>query len=466
MTPSEGPENGVAPGLEGCDPDTRYVAGDKTCASDASLMQVKDGVSTHSSTPPAAPQGEAAFCEEGHACPEGPHGVCCGCPAPQGEAVPVAIAPPCWWIDHGGYGQITLRKDEAVAALSEGKAVVSYGTHPPAADTEALRDEVERLRKKANTQTRIIVKVYRRVALVVDGICDDDDRLYFGSSNDADILRDLKDEWDAHKIMGEDLLTAEQEAASYKARATKAEAERDAYRAVLEGAEYGDIDQIGRQPVALNTELGRAVKAATVSLRTERDAALARVAELEEKVRIAQNAQIARGDVFADTNPEAQYIADMEHACPACGGSGHKDDVAPAPQPEADLDALAHGAALTDIAALEIAAAAGKLRQNPNAAARFVVDYMERETGLPFGDMIGMADADRITGMAQQAARASLAQAPAAVDVDLERIAHALHDGPLMAADHAYDTASASGKWCRDVVVFVAASLAQNSGAA
>lgn len=36
--------------------------------------------------------------------------------------------------------------------------------------------------------------------------------------------------------------------------------------------------------------------------------------------------QIEAGAVFATSDAEANWIADMENACPACGGSGHKGD--------------------------------------------------------------------------------------------------------------------------------------------
>jgi hypothetical protein len=74
-------------------------------------------------------------------------------------------------------------------------------------------------------QRRIIAKVYGRVSAVVFGLCDEGDRVYFGSSNDADILRDMKDEWDAHRITGEDIMSSEQEVAALKKRA-KADADR------------------------------------------------------------------------------------------------------------------------------------------------------------------------------------------------------------------------------------------------
>lgn len=58
------------------------------------------------------------------------------------------------------------------------------------------------------------------------------------------------------------------------------------------------------------------------------DAMTAERDEWKRRARVAQEAQIARGDVFSDTNPEAQHLEDCENACPACGGSGHKDDAA------------------------------------------------------------------------------------------------------------------------------------------
>lgn len=42
------------------------------------------------------------------------------------ETERVVKAPPCWWIDHGSYGQITQRQDEAERAVAEGKMVVEY----------------------------------------------------------------------------------------------------------------------------------------------------------------------------------------------------------------------------------------------------------------------------------------------------------------------------------------------------
>lgn len=38
--------------------------------------------------------------------------------------------------------------------------------------------------------------------------------------------------------------------------------------------------------------------------------------------------QIRAGAVFATSDAEGQWVEDMENACPACGGSGHKGDAA------------------------------------------------------------------------------------------------------------------------------------------
>ncbi|MDF3607573.1 hypothetical protein PE067_16315 [Paracoccus sp. DMF-8] len=61
------------------------------------------------------------------------------------------------------------------------------------------------------------------------------------------------------------------------------------------------------------------LQAEIARLTRERDEALA-------EAKAARAAQIAAGHVFADTNPEAKWIEDSDNACPACGGSGHKDD--------------------------------------------------------------------------------------------------------------------------------------------
>lgn len=74
-------------------------------------------------------------------------------------------------------------------------------------------------------QRKIIAKVYIRVSAVVFGLSDEGDRVYLGSTNDADILRDLSAEWDVHRILGEEILSSEQEVAALKVRAERAEAE-------------------------------------------------------------------------------------------------------------------------------------------------------------------------------------------------------------------------------------------------
>jgi hypothetical protein len=67
----------------------------------------------------------------------------------------------------------------------------------------------------------------------------------------------------------------------WKARAEKAEAERLTFRAVLVGAQYGDIDGIAQNTVEQSTHLGEVVAGITKIIVAERDALAARVAELE-----------------------------------------------------------------------------------------------------------------------------------------------------------------------------------------
>ena len=62
--------------------------------------------------------------------------------------------------------------------------------------------------------------------------------------------------------------------------------------------------------------------------------------------------------------------------------------------------ALVDDAALATPAPDAVQEAARVLLDNPQAAAKFVVEYMERETGLPFGDMIGLSDMQRIRTIA------------------------------------------------------------------
>lgn len=150
---------------------------------------------------------------------------------------------------------------------------------PAPAAGEGARDELERLRKKVKLQSKIIAKAYGRVTLVVDGISDDGDRLYFGSSNDADILRDLRDEWSEHKIMGTQLLTAEQEATAYRKRAVKAETDRDRWfsncRVLLANIDWlADMtgespeDEDGAMLEVIRAEIAQAVQPVHPSIET------------------------------------------------------------------------------------------------------------------------------------------------------------------------------------------------------
>jgi hypothetical protein len=51
--------------------------------------------------------------------------------------------------------------------------------------------------------------------------------------------------------------------------------------------------------------------------------------------------QIKAGAAFATSGAEERWVEDMENACPACGGSGHKDDAAHTPERQLATDILA-----------------------------------------------------------------------------------------------------------------------------
>lgn len=61
------------------------------------------------------------------------------------------------------------------------------------------------------------------------------------------------------------------------------------------------------------------------ALADEHEADASAALELRDAQMRAQR-RIEAGAVFATTGAEERYVADTENACPACGGSGHKDD--------------------------------------------------------------------------------------------------------------------------------------------
>jgi hypothetical protein len=83
-------------------------------------------------------------------------------------------------------------------------------------------------------QRKIIAKVYSRVAAVAMSLCDEGDRVYLNSTNDADILRGLRDEWDTYRITGEMFLSSEQEVVALKKRVRELEAQAAAWKADAE----------------------------------------------------------------------------------------------------------------------------------------------------------------------------------------------------------------------------------------
>lgn len=118
-------------------------------------------------------------------------------PSPGGQG----DAPPCWWIDHGTYGQITQRQDEADAAVNAGKRVVSYAARQPVyvqgcdelrARTEGERaaymeglEEGKKIAARQPLGETDEAAVLRRAAAVLD--------MWEGDSNQTGYMGDFKD---------------------------------------------------------------------------------------------------------------------------------------------------------------------------------------------------------------------------------------------------------------------------------
>lgn len=77
-------------------------------------------------------------------------------PSPGGQG----DAPPCWWIDHGTYGQITQRQDEADAAANAGKRVVSYAARQPVG--EPVSEKLMRLLRERAALPESVELSYQR----------------------------------------------------------------------------------------------------------------------------------------------------------------------------------------------------------------------------------------------------------------------------------------------------------------
>lgn len=86
-------------------------------------------------------------------------------------------------------------------------------------------DRIDALESWKTKARKVIAKAYGTVALVVSGLTDEGDRVYLESTNHADWLRDLDEEWSGFKVMGEDPSTLIEERDAWKRRAEKAEAE-------------------------------------------------------------------------------------------------------------------------------------------------------------------------------------------------------------------------------------------------
>ncbi len=165
---------------------------------------------------------------------------------PEGEAISRAAAIAAAEVFNGPVSDSDFVNGQATAAQ---QIVAALRSLPP-------QNGERELRAKLKTARKIIAKVYGRVALVVSELIDDGDKVSLGSTNHADILRDLDQEWAETTILKADILTSEQEAAAYRARAEKAEARVAELENALDSrgkeltAAWHRIEGLTAQPVA------------------------------------------------------------------------------------------------------------------------------------------------------------------------------------------------------------------------
>lgn len=92
-------------------------------------------------------------------------------------------------------------KPEAIATASP--AAITYFAADAQKDIATLATELAVHKGKNASKTRLLAKIRNRLVQVTDHIEDEGDRCYFGSTNDADELRDLKDACEAWLIDAE-----------------------------------------------------------------------------------------------------------------------------------------------------------------------------------------------------------------------------------------------------------------------
>ena len=79
-------------------------------------------------------------------------------------------------------------------------------------------DTISALRDEIRKRDAIIKKVYMSIMHIADELQDEGDRVYLGSSNHADILKDLRDEWFNKATTGEQVLDQTQEIFALRSR--------------------------------------------------------------------------------------------------------------------------------------------------------------------------------------------------------------------------------------------------------
>ena len=105
--------------------------------------------------------------------------------------------------------------------------------------TEDLIRQRNLYKGKYRALLKLASRVRNRLVKITDHLEDEGDRIYFGSTNDADLLRDLKDDadgwiWDAIDKTNRMLADPYAEIREQRARAEKAEAEAAELRKQLD----------------------------------------------------------------------------------------------------------------------------------------------------------------------------------------------------------------------------------------
>lgn len=121
-----------------------------------------------------------------------------------------------------------LRADIAAAREAELRAEVERLTQAnreaamqSLADLGQAQEALDRAlaaEAKLKKRNSVIAKVYGRITNIADDLDDQGDRVFLGSTNDADMLRSLRDEWIESRVLKVNIATPEEEVANLRTR--------------------------------------------------------------------------------------------------------------------------------------------------------------------------------------------------------------------------------------------------------